>query len=149
MGGGQTSGDSSLNVSAKPEQGPLGGVLDALGFHPQSYPGAMEGTWLSRSGRTEVLWDPREPHNPAPQKHLPKLGVYKWVGWAVRGLRLRPHSLLVLCHGQTEPQPSGYSYCIVSCLGGSICTTGRTALPISSLGETTEAGGVIINPVSS
>lgn len=71
--GGQR-GDSSLSMSPKPEQGPLGGLLDALGFHPQSYLGAMEGTWLSRSGRTEVLWDPREPHHPAPQKHLPNPG---------------------------------------------------------------------------
>lgn len=116
MGGGQRSGDSSLNVRPKPEQGPVGGVLDAPGFHPQNCPGAMECIWLSRSGRTELLWDPREPPQSSPSETPSQPG-----GVQVGGVDRPTISLGV------------HSYSVVSCPGGSICTPGRTVIPIPTV----------------
>lgn len=36
-------------------------LLEAFGFHPQSYGGTIKGTWLGKGRRAKVPWDTREP----------------------------------------------------------------------------------------
>lgn len=96
----------------------------ALGFHPQSYPGTMVGTWLGRGGRAEGLWDSRRPWaTPASQKHLPNLGVDELGGVGSSGVAVSDLTHLL------SPVTTRPSHIPRTALIRSICTKGRTVLP--------------------